>query len=323
MAGIRREHERQRSGIALFGALALLALLGLLVAGAFASALLDTRSARTAQTDAELTTGGDYALQTVLAEWDARHLAELHVGETRLASVDIPTTAIRASVSITALPTGVLWMVAELANTRGDEARRVNFVARFPFVAFMPDAALTSRGHVQIGDDVRFSVDSTSDPDCPHSPATNVMLAPGAELHVTGTPTAPIDVDTSVIAADSSRYLLHVDPVTLRRNPHLTYVAGDTTIDGGSASGVWLVRGHIRVTGPFVFSGLLIAGDGLEATAGGAFFRGAVMAFAAPDETGIRLAGATLEFAPCITLRALKMAHAPRAVRERSWAELY
>jgi Tfp pilus assembly protein PilX len=69
------------AGVALFSALSLLALLGLLVAGGFATSLLDRRSAGVARTDAELSTAADYALQAVLAGWQTYGLADLQVGE--------------------------------------------------------------------------------------------------------------------------------------------------------------------------------------------------------------------------------------------------
>jgi hypothetical protein len=67
----------------------------------------------------------------------------------------------------------------------------------------------------------------------------------------------------------------------------------------------------------------MIAGRGVDVAGTETVIRGAVWAYGAPGVTAARLSGATFAFAPCITMYALKMAHAPRRVRERSWGELY
>jgi hypothetical protein len=214
----------------------------------------------------------------------------------------------------------VLWIVADVAATHGDGARRTNLIARFPFAPLLPAAALMSAGDVHLGDNVRFGLDAASEPGCPYAPSPNVILGPGAELHTTG---AEPTIELRPASADSMRYLLGLNVADLRPNPHVTYVAGDTTLQGGSGQGVLVATGRIRITGTFVFSGLVIAGRGIEATAGGTAIRGAVVAFGQPGSIAVNLAGARLDYAPCIALRALRFAHAPRAVRERSWAELY
>jgi hypothetical protein len=319
--------SRRRWGVALFGALSLLALLGLLVAGAFAATLLDRRSARFANVDAELTVAADYALQTVLAEWDARGLAAIRGGTTQASTMTIPGSTVRATVDVTALSAGMLWMVATVRSERGDETRRINLVARFPFEAYQPDAPLTSAGDVQLGAGVRFTLDTATDRGCARAPAAEVVLAPAAQLDVTDSTRAPVVVARRTNVGDSAHYPLRIDSSNRRDRSRVIYVAGDTTIaDGavGDADGVLFVAsGRIRITGRFAFSGLMIAGRGIEATSGETVLRGAVMAYGAPGTTAVRLAGATVEFAPCITMHALKIAHAPRRVSSRSWAELY
>jgi hypothetical protein len=313
-----------RLGVALFGALSLLTLLGLLVAGAFASTLLDRRSARFVHTDAELSAAADYALHAALGEWDVGGFADIPLGETRSTSSVIPDNSMKATVTATSLPNGALWLAATITSAFGNEMRRVNVTARFPFVAFQPDAALTAAGDVMLGPDVRFAVDSTGDKDCARAPIGDLVMAPASQLDLADTTGPPITVTRSNTASDSAHYLLGVDLLNRRRASRVIYVAGDTTISGGSASNVLFVAaGSIRITGPFDFSGVMIAGRGVDATLGDTRIRGAVLAFGAPGAIALRLSRATVEFAPCITMRALKMAHGPHRVRARGWAELY
>lgn len=320
---VPRAIGRRRRGVALFAALSLLALLGLLVAGGFATSLLDRRSASVARTDAELTTTADFALQTVLGDWEARRLADLRIGETRSTAVDVGSDVTRATVSATALPAGLLWLLADVASDRSEGTRRVNLVARFPFVAFLPDAALTSNGDVQLGAEVRFSVDSTGDRGCTHAPTADILLSPSAAISITDTTRTRVTVERRASVADSTRYLLAIDSTTRRNNPHVVYIGGDTTLTDGSIDGVLIVTGRLRITGRFVFSGVVIAGRGIDATLGEPLVHGAVLAFGAPGAAVVQFARASLQFAPCVAFRALQMAHAPRRVRERSWAEMY
>jgi hypothetical protein len=323
MIDVRRS-DRARRGIALFGALALLALLGLLVAGAFAASLLDRRAARLTDGDAALTTRADDALQAALSQWIPHRLADLRTGESRGIPIDTFDAAWRSSVSATALRDGVLWMVATVGGVASGESRRANLVARFPLVAYQPEAPLTSNGDVQIGTDVRFVTDSAADVTCARAPTADVVLAPSAAVQVIDSTRAPVSVDHRAAAADPTRYSIVIDSTTRRLMPRVVVVAGDTTIAGGSADSVLLVAaGRIRITGRFVFSGLMIAGRGIEITGSETLLRGAVLAHGAPGTIAARLAGVTIAFAPCITMYALKIAHAPRRVRERSWAELY
>jgi hypothetical protein len=314
---------RRRRGVALFAALSLLALLGLLVAGGFATSLLDRQSAGVGRADAELSTAADYAVHTVLAGWETYGLADLRVGETRSAAINGGNVETHASVSATALPAGVLWLLASVTRDGVEGARRTNLVARFPLVGFLPDAALTANGNVQLGADVQFSVDSTGDRGCSHAPAADVVLSPSAAITVADTTRTRITVSRRASASDSTRYLLSIDSTTQQNNPHVVYIAGDTTLTDGTIDGVLIVTGRLRITGRFVFSGVVIAGRGIDASLGEPIVRGAVLAFGTPGATVVQFARASLQFASCVAFRALQLAHAPRRVRERSWAEMY
>ena len=134
------------------------------------------------------------------------------------------------------------------------ESRRANLVARFPFVAYQPDAPITAVGDVEIGAGVRFVTDSAADPTCSRAPTADVLLSPSSALRVTDTTRAPVLVDHLAAAADPARYSIVIDSTTRRRVSRIVVVAGDTTIAGGSADSVLLIAaGHIRITGRFVF----------------------------------------------------------------------
>jgi hypothetical protein len=148
-------------------------------------------------------------------------------------------------------------------------------------------------------------------------------LSPSAAIAITDTTRTRVTVARRASVADSSRYLLAVDSTTRRNNPHVFYIDGDTTLNDGRLDGVLIVTGRLRITGPFVFSGIVIAGGGIDATLGEPIVRGAVLAFGAPGTTVVQFARASLQFASCVAFRALQLAQAPRRVHERSWGEMY
>ena len=121
---------RARGGIALFAALAVMALIGLLVAGAVASSTAAQRSSRLSFTDAVLTTIADYALNTVLADPRGFGLADLTLGERAMFDIPVPTTKdARVVVGVTRLPGGVLWLVAD-ATIDADQATGASISSR-------------------------------------------------------------------------------------------------------------------------------------------------------------------------------------------------
>ena len=60
--------SQSRRGVALFAALALTAIIGLLVGGLFASGRWARRAATSAHVDAQLTAATDFALMSIVAE---------------------------------------------------------------------------------------------------------------------------------------------------------------------------------------------------------------------------------------------------------------
>jgi hypothetical protein len=103
------------------------------------------------------------------------------------------------------------------------------------------------------------------------------------------------------------------------------HVRGDTTIAGGSFSGILFVDGSITVAGPFTVAGLVVARGSISAITGGFSLSGAMMAFGNPTRAGtaIELAHAMIRYAPCVVLNSVRRNDRPRPVIRRNWAELF
>jgi len=315
---------RARTGIALVAALGLMTLLGLMVAGAFAASLIGERASRLTQSDATLNAAVDYAITTVLGDPSGRGLADLPLGQARSFVVPVPSSAnVVATVAVTRLPAGVLWLVVDAGVSGVDQGhRRLNIVARFPVPGASPLAAIVARGNVVARDSVSFGTDLGGDPDCAVGGTLDVITSTGATVFLndsTRTGALPI-------AGDSATYYMKSwQAAMLDSMASVVHVHGDTIIAGGAFTGIMLVDGSITVTRPFAVTGLVVARGSISATAGGFSSSGAVMAFGSPARggTAIELAHATIRYAPCAIANAFKHAVAPRPVLQRSWAELF
>jgi hypothetical protein len=299
-------------------------LLGLMVAGAFAASLLGEQSSRLTQSDAVLGAAADYAITTVLGDPRGNHLADLPFGQPRSFDVAVPGAAsVRATVVVTRLSAGVLWLVVDAVVGGVDQGhRRINVVARFPSPGALPPAAVVARGNVVARDSVSFGVDSTGDPDCAVASMLDVITPSGATVNAGGS----ARVGALGVAGDSATYYMKARQVAmLDTAATVVHVRGDTTIAGGTFSGILLVDGSITVTGPFAVTGLVIARGAMSAIAGGFSVTGAIMAYGDPPRDGVvlEIAHASIRYAPCAIASALKHAVVPRPVSQRSWAEVF
>jgi hypothetical protein len=115
-----------------------------------------------------------------------------------------------------------------------------------------------------------------------------------------------------------------------RRVP-LVYAQGDLHIDGGRGQGTLLVNGRLRITGPFVYSGQIVARGGIESLSDGVELTGIVMSAARDVGDTTHGVGAPVALRYAITLRAsgCDAQHSiaswlePRVVRHRAWSELF
>src|SRR5689334_13891116 len=97
---------RRRRGVALFAALSLTIVVGLLLTGAVATTRLMQRSGRAEQADAELSMDAEHALGAVLSSLHTRNLDDSPLGTPVTLSVPTATGAGVASVSVTRLAGG-------------------------------------------------------------------------------------------------------------------------------------------------------------------------------------------------------------------------
>jgi len=315
---------KRRRGVALVAALGLMTLLGLIIAGAFAASFSSERSSRLLHTDAQLSAAADYAIHTILGDPRGFRLGEISLGHAQVYGVAVPGTAgIRASVAVTRLPYGVLWMVADVSLTGLDQGhRRINLVARFPSLGATAEAGIVARGNVIARDSVSFVPDANTDSECATSGSPDIIVAPASTI------AAGDSVHTSVrqSAADSvTYYMLPRQLALLDSSESIVHVRGDTTIAGGTFSGVIVADGSITVTGAFTANGLLVARGSISALADGFSLTGAMLAFGANSGTAptIEVAHARIRFSPCAITTALRLALRPKPVTQRSWAELF
>jgi len=309
--------------MALVMALTLLALLGLAIAGGLAQTVASQRAATLSQNAALLDAAADRALGTVLGDANAYGLSALTLGETRVFSINAADAPeISATLAVTRLAGGVLWMVASTASARDALAgRRVNLLARFPTIGAVPPAPLVARGPLQLGDDVRFTVDTTRGDDCAPGAGPAAIVAPGVTVRAP----AGVRVDTADAARDSiTYYLTSAQLAALAHAAGVVHVAGDTTITGGTLDGgsILVVDGSLTLHGTFSASGLIIVRGSVDASDAVFSMRGALLVYAASNVSTILTRG-SVEYSPCVVARVMRVALAPRVVRLRSWAEFF
>ena len=309
----------QRRGVALFAALSLTMVVGLLIVGAVATTRLMQRVWHTEQTDAELSMDADDALGVVLSTLHARNLDDTPLGTPATLSVPPASGAGVASVSVTRLPGGVLWMVADVSRIN-EGRRRVNLIARFPSI-LRANAAIMARGDVELAADVSLVADPDTEPDCEDPTGAVVALAAGAnaDFHDTSA------VVRSGEASDSAAYLLTAFQLAaLQRTGRFDHVLGDTTIASGAFDGILVVEGSLTIAGPFTATGLIVARGPIVAT-GPITITGSVRSFAPPGigKLAIKFSGASIRYSRCAVERALRRALDAHPVSQRSWAEIF
>ena len=155
--------------------------------------------------------------------------------------------------------------------------------------------------------------------------AADVRLADGA--HVTPT---PVTSGSSCARVESN----WGDPSSATspcaaRVP-VVYAAGDLTIDGGLGQGALLVDGHLLITGPFAFSGQIVARGGIEMIADNITITGSVHAWRTRGDTlaahadsarVVLVRRVTLRSSGCDAWHGVASWLQPRRVRDFAWME--
>lgn len=317
--------------MALAGALGILMVMGLLMAGAVAASTRARRTARLADGEAGLAAAADDAAYGVLQGGQGGQggeLADLPLGSATTYDISDPAArGVGARVAVTRLPGNLLWIVADAITTPTlDAERRVNLVARFPVAGRPPPAGIVSRGNVTLGPGVQLTADAGGDADCAATGAPDLVLGPGGRASRSG----ELRTETSSAASDSATYLLAARQLELLRGrPGVSYVDGDTTLAGGTMDGILIVGGTVTITGPLSVTGLLVAGSAVHAADAALTVTGGLMAFAPPGVVGdtaadaIVLSEGSIRYAPCVIARALRRAAPPTPLRDRGWTELF
>jgi hypothetical protein len=95
---------------------------------------------------------------------------------------------------------------------------------------------------------------------------------------------------------------------------------GDLVVTDGRGQGVLLVNGRLRIRGPFLFAGLILATGGIEVSGRDVSIYGAVLSAGAG---GVEWLAGELRRSSCALERARDAAARPYVVRRRGWAEVY
>ena len=235
-----------RPGIALVSALALLALLGLLLAGAVASATIAQHALHASLADAPLLGAADYAAGAVLGNPQSFGLADLPLQRPQTFDIPVPCVkpALIASVTATGTSSGLYWLVAKSVSSESDTARRrIGVIARTIWVGPPPSAPFVARGSTSLSPDVVVLADTTGGPDCA------VSSAP-----------APIQTTDSASLFDGGGRW-----AALAAASGVRTTAGDTTLTAGTFDGILMVSGNLVIDGPFTMTGLIVARAGPSA----------------------------------------------------------
>jgi hypothetical protein len=306
----------------LFAALSLTMVVGLLITGAVATTRVMQRSWRVEHMDAELTMDADAGVATVLSDLHRLGLDDTPLGKAVTVAVPLANAPGTANVSITRLPFGVLWIVADVSRAGGDDGRRrVNLLAEFPLILWADVGAVVARGDVELGPDVSITLDTDTEPDCKDPRGVAVSVAPGANVSFADTAA----VVTSADASDSAAYLLTAFQLAaLQQTRRFVHVVGDTTIVGGAFDGILLVEGALTIAGPFAATGLIVARGPIVAT-GPVTIVGSIRSFSEPGigKLAIKFSGASIRYSRCAVERALRRALDARPAVQRSWAEIF
>lgn len=294
----RSSSTQLRHGMALVAVLALLAMLGLMVAGAISTTVLLQRGERMAARDAPLIAAADYAIGNIVGDATAFGLSDLSLGVRTEFDVAIPSAEVpSARVAVTRFLGNVYWIVARAADRVGGAQRTIAVVARAGIAGVAPPTSLVARDGISVSAGVSLLADTATEVDC----------------RATNSP-APLQTadSTMLFARPAQRSALDSAPGVRR-------VAHDTAIAGGSYDGILIVDGDVTLGGGFALDGLLIA-SGAVHSVGSLRVDGAVVSGAMIDIQG---PGAVVRYSPCVVARRLRRAARVTIARERGWAEVF
>jgi hypothetical protein len=312
-----------RRGVALFAALAIIALIALLIGGAVSTSTLAQRSAESSRADASLMASADYAIHTVLAD-ASQALAELPLGRATTYAVNPASVLpITTTVAATRLPDDVLWLVADAELSGRDVGRRrVNLVARWRPLVPLPTSPLMARGAVRLRGGLVVTADTATDADCAAASFAAVTVPPGGSVTTADSVTSAVDARAGDLAhyaqADWQQRVVESASGAI-------HVRADTVISNSSFQGVMIADGSVSIVGPFTINGIIIARGPIVVSTNELLLTGALLSFATPSigQFAIDVGGGVVKFSPCVVARALRRIAQLRVVQQRNWTEIF
>ena len=195
------------------------------------------------------------------------------------------------------------------ATLRDDGARDTSVSVT---VARVPEAA-SAEAFDRFGAETWSTLQGEADVRLP----ADTSLAPKAVIHESCVFTRALDDWSDRTAADGCAIA-----------PPIVFAGGDLTIPSGTGTGLLLVQGRLRITGPFVFTGVIVARGGVEITGDGADITGSTLAARLTTTSGVTSDAslvvnghALVRASSCAAYRVFASRAGVRSVRARAWLE--
>ncbi len=321
--------------MALLLALVALGVAGSFVAAAFFGARIAGAADRLAQRTLQLQGATDIALAQLIQAWDAARWLRQPVGTTQpLLEFDVDAGA-HTRGWITRV-SGRTFLATIRATDRADStaAAGATHLLRVESPRFPGLAALVARGDVRADGLLETSADDSADASGCGSMAAAV---PGIMVPL-GRTAPPMAVEGREAGNDSTYLVFGTSSLdALVRGATLelgagaavaapaavvAHAAGDLELVGGSGSGILIVDGRLRVTGPASYRGVIVASGGVEVSAAGVTVDGLILS-ASADASSVLVkpnADLHLRYSPCAVEAAVWPVGRLRLVIPRGWA---
>jgi hypothetical protein len=335
----------RRDGFAAALAVCLLAALGGLAAASFYTVVEARRSAHRSVRQEQAATAADLGLFATLDRWSVKRRDSLPIGSTD-----------SGSAYVTRLTNRLYWVTAPgeaAAGTSVEAARIHNLLVEILQPSVPTRAAITSAGAVLAGPDAIIDGSDSHPPgwtDCPPADTTTTpavlvsgdsatyetlgrvataALAARADITLpTGAIVSPRpDLASNCGPSESETQLQSWgEPARTGRSPlcerffPVVHAVGALGVTSGRGQGVLVVNGRLRIDGPFVFYGVVIAAGGIEVRGSDVTVYGAVLS---ADRRGVVWnAAGEVRRSTCAVARVSDEAARPYPVPRRAWAEL-
>jgi hypothetical protein len=338
--------SRERHGFAAALAVCLLAALSGLAAASFYTVVGARRSANRSARQEQAASAADVALAAAVEAWDTAASESLAIG-----SVD------SGRAYVIRLTNRIYWVTARGVAASGTsvEAGRIhNLLVEVLRPVVPARAAITSGGAVLAGPETAIVGGDSPPPewvDCPPLDTAKappvLIVADSATYEALGrTTTGALAARADIVVPSGAILSPRPDVAGQCRRDDLggrleswgepgrggeapnceaffpvIHAVGDLRLTAGRGQGVLLVKGRLRIDGPFTFHGVVIAAGGVEARGSDVNVYGTVLS---ADGRGVVWdATGQVRRSTCAVARASDRAARPYPVPRRGWAELF